>query len=370
METQIVQILRAPDYEQEILRAVELLNAGKLLVLPTETVYGVAGLLSQSDARATLHELRGSNASKPFTVHIARAADAKSYLGEVTELGRRMMRKLWPGPVGLIFEVPDERAKQVASNFDVPLEDMFDKNAIALRCPEHRVFFDVVSRINQPVALVAPGGANHRVADLPENILSRVEMVFDAGEPRFSKPSTLLRVRGDSYEMIRTGIYDQRIIDRLLKTTILFVCSGNTCRSPMAEVIARKFLADQLHVPVDELDKKQISVMSAGSFALPGAKATEPAIAAVREMGLDLSRHRSRPLTVELINQADVILTMGKAHARDVVAMVPSALDKVSTLDPDKDIEDPIGGDVSLYLDTAKELKMLIERRLAQVMSA
>ena len=209
-------------------------------------------------------------------------------------------------------------------------------------CPDHRVFYDVVSRLNQPVGLIAPGGAkSSRRRSARKYPFQSVETVFDAGEARFSKPSTLLRVRGDSYEMIRTGIYDQRIIDRLIKTTILFVCSGNTRRSPMAETIAKKLLADQLKVPVDELDKRQISVISAGSYALAGAKAADEAIQAMREMGMDLSRHRSRPLTVELINQADVIFTMSKGHARDAVAMVPSALDKVTTLDPDKDIEDP-----------------------------
>ncbi len=168
-------------------------------------------------------------------------------------------------------------------------------------------------------------------------------MVFDAGRTRFSKPSTLVRIKENSYEIVREGVYDERIIDRLLRTTILFVCSGNTCRSPMAEAIARKYLAERMSVSPDELENRGISVMSAGSFAMRRCAGGRAAVEALRAMGVDLSRHRSQALSVELVHQADFIYTMTRNHARTVVSLVPASADKVSTLDPDSDIEDPIG---------------------------
>jgi protein-tyrosine-phosphatase len=134
----------------------------------------------------------------------------------------------------------------------------------------------------------------------------------------------------------------------------------------MAEAIARRLLAEKLHVSEDELEKKGVSVISAGSFALPGARATPQAVDAVKAMGADLSKHRSRPLSVELIHQADVIYTMSKNHAQAVSALVPSASEKTKTLDPDKEIDDPIGGDLSLYQELAGQMKSLIEKRLAE----
>jgi L-threonylcarbamoyladenylate synthase len=220
--------------------------------------------------------------------------------------------------------------------------------------------------VSGPVALTAPGGGRQRCADLPSEVLSRVDMILDAGETRFSKPSTLLRVKQDSYEIVRAGVYDERIIDRLLKTTILFVCSGNTCRSPMAEAIAREYLAKRLDMKAEELENKGINVTSAGSYAMPGTRAAPQAVDALAAMGLDLSAHRSRPLTVELIHQADVIYAMSRGHARAVAAMVPAAADRVSTLDPSRDIEDPVGGDLALYTEVANQLKALIEQRLAE----
>ena len=81
-------------------------------------------------------------------------------------------------------------------------------------------------------------------------------------------------------------------------------------------------------------------------------------------MGGDLSRHRSRPLSVELIHQADVIFAMGKSHARAITSLVPSSGEKVSTLDADGDIEDPIGSDLSVYKDLAEKMKDIIGRRI------
>jgi len=134
----------------------------------------------------------------------------------------------------------------------------------------------------------------------------------------------------------------------------------------MAEALARRILVEQLGVAPDELERKGVSVISAGSFALPGGRATPQAVDAVKSMGGDLSRHRSRPLSVELIHQADVIYTMGRSHRSAVLSLVPGAMDKVSTLDPRGDIEDPIGGDQALYTSLAEELEKLIRTRFEE----
>jgi protein-tyrosine phosphatase len=355
---EVIEIFDVHDVEAALQRGVDALTGGGVIVLPTETVYGAAVLLNQKKALKRLRALREGKADRPFTVHVSSPDAAMRYLDEPNDLARRMMRKLWPGPVALVFNVSAKRREAVAKDAGIDASDIYDGDSITLRCPDHPIATVVLEAANGPVALTLVQ------ADDWTALGDKVDLVFNAGPTNYSKPSTIVRVHSDQYEIVREGVYDQRIIERMLKTTVLFVCSGNTCRSPMAEALARKGFSKKLGIPEQDLESRGLSVISAGSFAMPGARATPAAVDAVRELGGDLSRHRSHPLSVELIHQADRIFTMGRSHAAAVASLVPSAVPRLSTLDPNGDIEDPIGGDTALYLSLAKKLDGLIEQHV------
>lgn len=141
--------------------------------------------------------------------------------------------------------------------------------------------------------------------------------------------------------------------------TILFVCTGNTCRSSMAEAMFK-----------DILDKNRgdydMNIISAGVAAFPGAGANPNAIRAMKEMGIDLQGHTTSLLTPELVKQADLILTMTGNHRDTIVAMEPGAGEKVYTLmeytgldgaGASKDIMDPYGSSIEVYRDSAAQIK-------------
>lgn len=136
---------------------------------------------------------------------------------------------------------------------------------------------------------------------------------------------------------------------------VLFVCTGNICRSPLAESLLERALKDR---------GLEVEVTSAGTGAWDGAPASEGAYLVGLERGLDLSGHRARLLTRELVDEADLILTMARHHRARVDELGGEG--KVFVLGEyagkgDDEVSDPFGGDLTVYRDTAQELEALAE---------
>src|ERR1039457_1467434 len=137
--------------------------------------------------------------------------------------------------------------------------------------------------------------------------------------------------------------------------TVLFVCTGNVCRSPMAEGIFRQAVQG----------RGNYRVISAGLGAMHGQPPSAFAVQAVKELGMDISALRSRMLTPELVQQADYIFGMTHSHVDTVMLLYPQAAEKTfllrefdETLDTfEKDISDPIGGSYEGYLNCRDQIE-------------
>ncbi|QDU71791.1 low molecular weight protein arginine phosphatase [Mucisphaera calidilacus] len=147
--------------------------------------------------------------------------------------------------------------------------------------------------------------------------------------------------------------------------SLLLVCTGNTCRSPMAEVIARDLLARRHGVEAASLGDAGVEVGSAGVMTMGGSAASPEAVAVMAERGLDLSGHVSRGLTHELVRGSDLILAMTQGHLEALLSVAPEARDRAGLLDSEGDIEDPIGQSMVVYRDVADRMSACLERVLA-----
>ncbi|MEO5588231.1 MAG: low molecular weight protein arginine phosphatase [Gemmatimonadaceae bacterium] len=144
-------------------------------------------------------------------------------------------------------------------------------------------------------------------------------------------------------------------------TRLLFVCSGNTCRSPLAEAIGREVSSRS--------GRRDIEASSAGTHAHPGSPASDGALLVGIEEGLDLSTHRARQLTPEILDASDLILVMAHSHLAKVLEMRPDAnahlLAGFATSGPGASVQDPFGGDLELYRETYE----IIEREVGAVLA-
>ncbi|HSS22501.1 MAG TPA: hypothetical protein VLL54_20690 [Pyrinomonadaceae bacterium] len=150
----------------------------------------------------------------------------------------------------------------------------------------------------------------------------------------------------------------------VLERLFLFVCSGNTCRSPMAAALANAEIAARLQIPFQALETVNVRALSAGITARVGAPLTPEAQEVLRSLSVPVRPHAARNLTSELAQQAEMIFCMTGAQRQAVIEMIPSVAYKTYCLDAQGDIEDPIGKGMPTYLACAGRIRSLVQLRL------
>ncbi|MFH1759580.1 MAG: low molecular weight protein arginine phosphatase [bacterium] len=144
---------------------------------------------------------------------------------------------------------------------------------------------------------------------------------------------------------------------------IVFVCTGNTCRSPMAQIMMQHMLSDE--------KRQRFDISSAGLFAMPGQPITRYAAEVLQELGMDLKEHCSSMLNEQIIKSADIILVMTESHKRTVISNIPQAANITYTLSEYalgkdntgiKDIDDPFGGNLDTYRVIRDQIRIYLKK--------
>jgi protein-tyrosine phosphatase len=316
------------------------LATGALVALPTE-----AGYVLAADPDKLADPARPGGLPDALAVsRLDGFFDPAEFFARVgpTTAERALAARLWPGPVGWV-------------SADAPFPAWV---------PAHLAAGSVLAVRQAPLAVFEMDGG--RPVD-PAALGDAVALVVTDGPAR-PGPVTLVRPNDARWELVRPGVMAEAAVREALARRVVFVCTGNTCRSPMAEGLFKRRLADRLGCAVGELPARGFVVQSAGLSAYPDDPATPESADVLRGLGVDLSGHRSRPCSADLVARADDVIAMTRGHLLTLVSKYPVLTGALRLLcGPDGDLDDPIGGGPDVYQKCARTVHQHVDRLLTEM---
>lgn len=370
MGTVTIAAPNSAGYETALGDAVRAWRDGGLVIFPTETVYGIGANAFDPRAMERLRQAKGRSDGRPFTLHLGRPADVRDYVAEPPALLRRLVRRAWPGALTLIVHTDPARAAIAGRCSPEQLAELYHDSTIGVRCPDHPVAEYLLSAAQVPIVASSanragappPRDVHEALRDLPD----AADFVVDGGRARLGAASTILDVSGNDWKMIRSGSLDQRTIERMIESQVLFVCTGNTCRSPMAAYMFRSALGAALRLTPQDLARQGYRVSSAGIAAFSGSAISRGARDELAARGIDASTHQSTALTVEALMRAERIFAMTEEHRRAVLDLAPGLAHKLALLDPAAPVRDPAGGSSEDYQRCARQIEAAVRTRVEE----
>jgi protein-tyrosine phosphatase len=365
MAPQVLDVTAADDPRDAVHRAVQALVEGKVVVLPTETVYIAAASGLSERAVGRLLALRSGKLEGPATLAVRSIEEMLDYVPQVPPVGQRLARRCWPGP--MILQLADAHPDSAVHRLPPKVQAaVLPEGELRVRVPAHEVVLQVLRLLAGPIVMIGARRPEDSDTVTAQDAIGRldgqVDVILDDGRCKFAQRSSLVRVDDDGFQVLQPGVLSEAHLKRLASYMIVLVCTGNTCRSPMAEMLLKKRIADRLGCTVQQLEDRGLVIMSAGVSASPGARSAAEAIETLRGRGLDLSQHESQPLSERIVRFADLILTMTRGHRDVILDHWPEAEPRVHLISRGRgEVPDPIGGPLELYKRCAEQLDAYLE---------
>ncbi|MCM8819926.1 MAG: L-threonylcarbamoyladenylate synthase [Candidatus Omnitrophica bacterium] len=323
---------------------------GGIIALPTETVYGLAAIAKNNEVVQRLYQIKRRPKDKPFTYVEDEIDDViNSYFSTLTPFGYRLIEKFWPGPLTIVYySKKDEK--------------------IGVRIPSHPVAFEVIKAINQQVFLPSANISGEKEATQAEEVesifLDKIDLIV-ASDPSLvkGKPSTVIDLTYKPFKILREGIISEKeIIDVFIKKRIVFVCKGNTCRSPMAQFLFSKYLAE-----AKPYFKDRYQVLSRGVLPFGGIRLTKAVEDILKEKEhIVVDYFQSKPIDRQTLLSSDLIFVMEDSQQEYLMSLEPTIEGRIFHLKKflppslEKDIPDPIGKSYEFYEEVYKIIKKAI----------
>jgi protein-tyrosine phosphatase len=366
-----IDLAQADDPRDVVHRAVACLAVGGVVGLPTGAGYALAASALQPGPMARLASALAVGSGDPKSslppvpwICLRSGAELLDWSPDAPTAARRIANRAWPGPLAMVLDRGIDAG--LAARLPEPCRALLvgPDGSLVLSCPDHPFIEHLTRLLAGPIALACPVSEDGKPIASAAGLegLGAPALLIDDGPPDDPGGPTILAFpaegAGTPPRLVRPGSYDPRTLRQLASTIVLFVCTGNTCRSPMAEALFKAMLANRVGCKVDDLDARGWLVLSAGLSAAQGSPAAQNAIDVVGTFGATLSTHSSRRITPELVQAADHIVVMTQDHLDALLHHLPECSPRARLLDPEGfDIDDPVGSDLATYRHTAESIR-------------